>query len=38
MIEEHFKLKDVTPKKVYLMKDIETEEHFKLKDVTPKSK
>ena len=35
-VEEHFKLKDVTPLKVGMLKMKMVEEHFKLKDVTPR--
>ena len=34
-IEEHFKLRDVTPLISTLVDNIEIEEHFKLRDVTP---
>jgi hypothetical protein len=34
MIEEHFKLKDITMKYKYTFDNDEIEEHFKLKDIT----
>ena len=37
-IEEHFKLRDVTPMNLWKMKTSAIEEHFKLRDVTPSYK
>ncbi len=34
-VEEHSKLKDVTPTGYLIAPEVEVEEHFKLKDVTP---
>ena len=34
-VEEHFKLKGITPGKIFPQTDFKVEEHFKLKGITP---